>query len=141
MIRAFRSDDLPALLTLWLEGNLTAHSFVPGRYWTERAALVETLLPQAEVYVAEDGGDIQGFVGLTGEYVAGIFVASAYRSGGVGKSLLDFAKRRRQSLTLHVYERNNRAVRFYLREGFRAADRHTDDETGQPELTMMWTRG
>ena len=54
--------------------------------------LVKAMLPQAEVYVYEDARNIQGFVGLNGEQIEGIFVSGEMRSQGIGRLLLDFIK-------------------------------------------------
>ena len=58
-----------------------------------------------------------------------------------GRALLERAKERRESLTLHVYRENSPAVRFYQREGFaiRAAER--EENTGREEYHMEWRRG
>ena len=42
---------------------------------------------------------------------------------------------------LHVYESNDRAIRFYEREGFTVKREQTDKETGEKELEMIWRRG
>lgn len=74
MIREFeRGRDLDAVLQIWLETNASAHAFVPRSYWLRQSALVREALPQAEVYVeaGEDDGQVRGFVGLTGDFIAG----------------------------------------------------------------------
>lgn len=75
-------QDTGRVQQLWLEGNLDAHAFVPGNYWCEKVSMVRELLLQAEVYVYEQNGEIQGFVGLQGDMIAGIFVDRLHRSGG-----------------------------------------------------------
>ena len=99
MIRAFQPADLNSVCALWLAANLQAHSFIPTEYWKENQALVRKLLPQAEAYVYEKGGEILGFAGLDGEYIEGIFVAGEARSQGIGKSLLDFLKAKKDGIT------------------------------------------
>lgn len=140
MIRPFQSGDLPALMTLWLHGNLDAHPFIPAAYWESHFQQVQSLLPQAEILVFEQQGAVTGFLGLTGSYLAGIFVARARRSHGIGAQLLNCAKARRSRLTLSVYEKNPSARRFYEREGFCVLERRTDPETGEGELLMGWER-
>ena len=88
MIRPFQPADLDAVMSLWLEGNLDAHPFIPCAYWEGNLSAVRALLPQAEVLVAVQSGQIQGFIGLDGDDIAGIFVARAARSAGVGSALL-----------------------------------------------------
>lgn len=51
---------------------------------------MKKLLLQATVYVYEGNQEIQGFIGLNGEYIEGIFVAEAMQSQGIGKMLLDY---------------------------------------------------
>lgn len=89
------------------------------------------------------GADIRrlaGFIGLAGDYIAGIFVEAEEQSRGVGKQLLVRAKQDRKRLTLQVYEKNERAVHFYQREGFRVVYRDVDEDTGEAEYVMEWKR-
>lgn len=55
-IRPQRPADLPALLDLWLQGNLDAHPFIPAAYWEENRPAVAAALPEAEVLAAEEAG-------------------------------------------------------------------------------------
>ncbi|MCX4265620.1 MAG: SDR family oxidoreductase, partial [Firmicutes bacterium] len=75
-LRKMEPADLDRLMEIWLAANLQAHSFVAADYWQSNLALVRQMLPQAEVYVyAEDSSqEILGFVGVDGDYIAGIFV-------------------------------------------------------------------
>ena len=84
--------------------------------------------------------DWQEFIGLTGDYIAGIFVEVEEQSRGVGKQLLARAKQDRKRLTLQVYEKNERAVHFYQKEGFRVVYRDVDEDTGEAEYVMEWKR-
>ncbi|MGN1120349.1 MAG: GNAT family N-acetyltransferase, partial [Oscillospiraceae bacterium] len=118
MIRQMTRADLPDIMRIWIEGNLDAHSFVDGDYWRQNYTAVQREMQRAEVYVCEENGEVVGFVGLKGDYIAGLFVDREYRGRGVGKQLLDRAKKTHRELSLHVFEKNPRALRFYLREGF-----------------------
>ena len=106
MIRMLQPQDTGRVMQLWLEGNLDAHAFVPGNYWCEKVSMVRELLLQAEVYVYEQNGEIQGFVGLQGDMIAGIFVDRLHRSGGIGKQLLNHVKHLHPVLLLSVYRKN-----------------------------------
>ena len=61
---------------------------------------------------------IQGFVGLSNEYMEGIFVSDEMQSCGIGKLLLEYIKNKKARLRLNVYQKNARAISFYQREGF-----------------------
>ena len=139
MIRKFEERDLETVMELWLAGNLQAHSFIPKRYWKDSRELVKDLLPSASLYVyTEETGRPDGFIGLSGDYIEGIFVREGKRSCGIGAALLDFAKEGHGVLTLCVYQKNERAMKFYLRNGFRIRREELDEGTGEKEYEMVW---
>ena len=142
MVRKFETQDLDAVMQIWLHGNLDAHAFIPASFWTDHFEMVRNMLPQAELYVHEDKDtrQIDGFIGLTGNHIEGIFVAKAARSKGVGKALLDHAKLLKPSLTLNVYQKNERALAFYRREQFIVQSEGIDEDTNEAEIQMLWTR-
>lgn len=140
MIREFRNQDLDSIMELWLNTNISAHNFIKKEYWQSNFDEVKLMMPKAEVYVYEENGNIQGFVGLINDYIAGIFVLSQYQSKGIGKMLLVYIKKKRNRLNLSVYKENNKAVRFYLRENFAIEKEQVDENTGESELKMNWFR-
>lgn len=144
MIRAFRNEDLDEIMKLWLETNQSAHSFIDGSFWEDHYESVKQMLPQAAIYVYEDDKDknhtIMAFTGLMDQYIAGIFVSEKIQSQGVGKKMLTHLKQSNDELMLHVYQKNERAVRFYLREGFVVEKEQMDQETGEMEYQMRWNQ-
>ncbi len=142
MIRKFETQDLDTVMQIWLHGNLDAHAFIPASFWKAHFEMVRDMLPQAELYVHENEAprQIDGFIGLTGNHIEGIFVAKAARSKGVGKALLEYAKSRKPSLTLSVYQKNQRALAFYRREQFVVQSEGIDGDTNEAEIQMLWTR-
>lgn len=140
MIRELQKTDIDTVSQIWLDANRDAHDFIPAEYWENNFLPVKKMLLQAEVYVYMDEckNEIEGFVGMDQEYIAGIFVRKEARSGGIGKALLDFVKEKKQELTLNVYRKNERAVRFYEREGFQIIDRTVDKSTDEKEYLMKW---
>ena len=139
MIRRMGKGDLDAVAAIWLDANREAHVSsqqpLAGTF-----AEVRTALARAEVWVfeTEARAEISGFIGLLGDYIAGIFVRREARSGGVGRQLLDHVKTSRGQLRLQVYRKNLRAAAFYRREGFRVLEEGVDPETGEAELLMEW---
>lgn len=142
MIRKFKDSDINEVLNIWLDTNIKAHHFVSVQYWQDNFAAVKDMLPKAEiyVYVNEKSKKIQGFIGLNGKYIAGIFVCEEAQSNGIGKQLLDFVKGIKTELSLRVYKKNVRAVRFYQRENFTVYSEGTDESTGEKEYVMIWGR-
>lgn len=139
MIRRFRKADLEAVMRIWLDANTQAHNFIHPDYWREHFEAVKEMIPRAEVYVSEDSGRINGFVGITQNYIAGIFVDQPARGQGIGTALLNFAKKSRKRLELSVYLKNTPAVRFYEGHGFCVESERVDQQTGEPEYEMVWT--
>lgn len=140
MIRKFRNEDLEQIMQLWLQSNIQAHSFIEKTYWKSHYNEVRKMLPEAEIYVFDSGEGILGFLGLQEDYIAGIFVEENSRGRGIGKHLLHCAKQNRDSLSLHVFTKNERAVRFYEKEGFKITGEQSDEETGEREYVMGWEK-
>ncbi|MGM9554171.1 MAG: GNAT family N-acetyltransferase [Faecousia sp.] len=127
-------------MQIWLEANLQVHSFILKEYWIEHFDSVREMISQADVYVYENActRSIEGFIGLIDNNIAGIFVQKNARSAGIGKQLLDYVKSIKLSLSLRVYQKNERAVAFYRREGFVIQGRSVDADTGEEEFRMVW---
>ena len=138
MIRNLRKIDINKVADIWLDTNIKAHSFIPAQYWKGNFELVKELLLRAEVYVYEDNQEIQGFIGLNGEYIEGIFVSDKNQSQGIGEQLLNYIKNKKPKLSLSVYQKNSRAISFYQREGFEIQCKDLDKATGEKEYVMMW---
>lgn len=102
MIRELHKDELDIVMKIWLEANIQAHDFIPESYWQTNYEMVKGLLPKSKILVFEESGEVKGFAGLTGDYIAGIFVDAKSQSKGIGKSLLDSIKHNHSHLTLHV---------------------------------------
>lgn len=140
MIRKWRRTDLDAISLIWLETNIKAHDFIAAEYWQQQLPAVKEMLPQADLYLWESEGQIKGFMGLMDNYIAGIFVLEEAQGQGIGKQLLDYAKNISERLVLKVYEKNQGAMKFYKREGFRIESRGLDESTGETEYEMQWEK-
>ena len=124
MIRELQNADINKVTDIWLDTNVTAHSFISSQYWQNNFELVKELLLQATVYVYEQNQEIQGFIGLNEEYIEGIFVSNEMHN--------------RNKLFLNVYQKNIRAIAFYQREGFEIQHSGFDEATKEKEYVMKW---
>ena len=140
MIRKLRKTDINKVADIWVDTNIKTHYFIPAQYWKSNFGLVKELLLQATVYVYEDKQVIQGFIGLSDEYIEGIFVSAEMQSQGIGKILLNYVKEKRNNLLLNVYQKNTRAISFYQREGFEIQSNGIDEATGERDYVMAWQR-
>ena len=138
MIRELRKVDINKVAEIWLDTNIKTHYFISAQYWKSNFELVKELLLQATVYVYEDKQEIQGFIGLSNEYIEGIFVSAEMQSQGIGKILLNYVKGKRNKLILNVYQKNTRAISFYHREGFEIQYSGLDEATGEKDYVMAW---
>lgn len=138
MIRELRKVDINKVAEIWLDTNIKTHYFISAQYWKSNFELVKELLLQATVYVYEDKQEIQGFIGLSNEYIEGIFVSAEMQSQGIGKILLNYVKGKRNKLILNVYQKNTRAISFYQREGFEIQYSGLDEATGERDYVMAW---
>ena len=140
MIRRFETRDLDEVMALWLHANIESHSFIEADYWKKNYDMVRKLIPEAEVFVAEENEEILGFIGLTDTYIAGIFVKETEQSKGIGTELLRTVMKLKDQLNLNVYKKNMRAVVFYQNRGFKIVNQKTDENTSEEEYTMKWHR-
>lgn len=138
MIRKCQTEDINQVMRIWLESNIEVHNFIKQEYWLTNVTNVKKQLEFAEVYVYEQECKVVGFLGMQGNYLAGIFIDKDTRCNGIGKQLLDFIKGSHQEITLKVYKENKAAMKFYEREGFHFISEEMDNVTNNVELLMQW---
>lgn len=138
MIKKFEIEDLDEIMNIWLETNISAHAFIKASYWKENFEMVKEMMMSSEIYLYKEDNKIYGFIGLIDDYIAGIFIKDKYQSRGIGKNLLDYVKSNRNRLLLSVYNKNNRAIEFYKREGFIIVKNEIDEANNEKEFVMEW---
>jgi len=140
MIREFEEKDIEQVMRIWYNTNIQAHFFIDMSYWDRKRDQVREMIRDAEVYVCEVNGQIEGFMGLQGDYVAGMFVKPEMQNRGIGCDLLDHVKKKKKILELDVYQKNWAAVRFYVSQSFNEEDITKDQETGENQIRMVWEK-
>ncbi len=138
MIRKFDIKDIDDVMNIWITENIKTHSFIPNEYWKNNFEYVKNILPNAEIYVYVEDNIILGFIGLNDNYIEGIFVDSNYQDKGIGTALLNKAKEIKQQLTLNVYKKNSKAIKFYQKNGFEITEENIDEENDEVEYIMLW---
>lgn len=139
-IRNFKINDIDDVMDIWLKSNIEVHNFISENYWKNKFDFVRKEIEKSEIYVCEESNKILGFVGIFGKYIAGIFISKDFRNIGIGKKLLDYLKNIKESLSLHVYEKNESALKFYLRENFIVNEIKKDEILKENELFMTWNK-
>lgn len=144
-IRPAMVSDATPIADVWLESWRATFDFEPAhpdddvRRWVR-----EELLLEAETWVATDRSDddrVIALLGLSDTMVEQLYVRPEWIGRGVGRELLELAKRRRpDGLELYCFAANDRARRFYERNGFAAVA--FGDGSGnmerQPDVLYRW---
>ncbi len=114
----------------------TTHTDSETRTWFR-----DTVLPNSEVLVALDEGEIQGFAAVADGRLDHLYVRPDRLRRGIGTALIDAAKELSpQGLRLFVFQRNDAARAFYRRHGFTVVSfgSGNGNEEREPDLTMVW---
>ena len=140
MIRKLEITDIDEVMNIWLNTNIKSHKFIDKTYWENNFESVKNEILSAEVYVYEENNQVFGFVGIVKGYIAGIFVKENMQNNGIGKQLMNKCKEKYDKLTLNVYEKNEKAVNFYKKEGLYVVSKQLDEKTKEMELLMKWQK-
>lgn len=138
MIRKFEENDIDLVIQIWKNENIKAHKFISKEYWENNYEYVKEILPKAEIYVYIDSDKIKGFIGMNNNHIEGIFIDTDSQNKGIGTALLNKVKEDKAKLTLNVYDKNKKAIKFYQKNGFEIIKENIDKETNEKEYVMIW---
>ncbi len=141
-LRPYTSADEDAAIALWQRTwqhaypQLDFAARVP--WWHTRWR--DELVPAARITVAEQNGTLAGFVTVdSAGYLDQIVVAPEAWGSPVARALLDEAKRISPTgLELLVNQDNERAIRFYKKNGFAVSGTDTNPRSGAALYRMRW---
>jgi putative acetyltransferase len=140
-IRPLEKSDEDAIVDIWYEASLVAHSFLSDEFLAaERSQIISMWLPNSVTTVFEEGGSVVGFLSLVGNEVGGIFVRPSHHGRGIGRALMDVARTRCKYLEVEVFEENSIGRRFYELYGFRQISTYLHGESGQRTLRLRLDR-
>lgn len=142
IVRRYEERDEEAALDAWLRAWKMIRSDIDfeQRLRDSFRKRWQNLTHVADVFVAEISAGVAGVITLDGNYVDQFFVAPEYWGTGVAKALLDEIKARvRFSLNLDVNADNQRAIRFYEKNGFVRRGQILNAQ-GRPVLIMEWVK-
>jgi putative acetyltransferase len=145
-LRHFEEFDLPALVELWVAAWRDSGfdiDFEARRTWLVQRLTAHRAEGGAIVVGLDEIGRLAGFVTFDQEsgYLDQLCVAPNARGSGIAKALLDQAKQLGRGIVeLDVNEANERACRFYKREGFVVVTRGASALSGLPTLRLRWSQ-
>lgn len=141
MIQKMNESEIDTLVFIWFKASVQAHSFIAEDFWqSQMLAIKETYLPDCEIYIYKEDGNILGFVSYYQGLIPALFVSPDVQSQGIGSKLLDFIKQQYHQLQLAVYTKNQRAHSFYLAQGFKNSGHQVCEHTGSEEILMEWCK-
>jgi putative acetyltransferase len=141
-LRPYRAEDEDAAIALWQRTWQQAFPSIDFAarlaWWRERWR--GELVPNAAIMVAEQAGELVGFVTIdANNYLDQLVVAPDRWGSELGNMLVNEAKRLSPGrITLLVNTDNTRAIRFYERNGFVNAGGDVNPTSGKPVLRMEW---
>ena len=116
-----------------------AHTAEEDRWW-----VANVLLPQEEVWVAEQAGIVLGFLALHDGWVSQLYLRPEAWRRGIGSALLAHAKALcPDGLRLWCFQVNAGGRAFYEHHGF-AVERRGDgseNEEREPDILYAWAPG
>lgn len=140
-LRRATAADAPAVAELFLSSFHATYVFPLAHADDEvRAWIRAELIPHSEVWVADDDGRVVGMLAIKPGELEQLYLAPDRLGEGIGRRLVDLAKERSPGgLSLWTFQVNERARRFYERNGFRAVQfTDGDNEERQPDIRYAW---
>ena len=142
IIRPARADEYDEVARVWMEswvstGLAEASPFLLANL---RARVRHEIEKGWSLYVADDGGTLGAMLALhmAERYLDQLFVAPDYQGKGLGRQLLGFTRDHLpDEIELRCVRENDRAWRWYEREGFVFEKQAVEPNTG---FTMKYYR-
>jgi len=93
---------------------------------------------QIEIVLADN--KVVGMIAYNDDEISQLYIHIDYQGMGIGLALLDKAKEQSTGrLTLHTFDVNENAKRFYETNGFKIIDRGHENEENLPDIQYEWT--
>lgn len=132
MICRAHPDEYEAVEGVWWASVQATHQFISSEYLLEiKSKIKSDYLPQVELYVWREQGQVKAFLGMSTEAVEMLFVHPNSSGRGIGQALLTFAVQNGRC-HVDVNEANKAVLAFYEKQGFRIVGRTEHDSAGKP---------
>ena len=139
-VRQYENSDLDAVLSSWETATRLAHPFMTDEFIAqERMNVAEIYMPNADTWVVDIEGNVEGFIALMGNEVGAIFLQPEYHGTGAGKALMDKAQELHSDLEVEVFKENSIGRKFYSRYGFEHLEEKLHEPTGRQVLRLKFT--
>jgi ribosomal protein S18 acetylase RimI-like enzyme len=127
-VRMWRDSKYEAI------GQKEIHSFESHVYF-----LNHILPKEFEIAIATVDEKVVGMIAYNESEISQLYIHTGYQHSGIGKKLLEKAKEQSTGrLTLHTFEVNKIAQRFYEKNGFEIIGRGHENEENLPDIQYEW---
>jgi GNAT superfamily N-acetyltransferase len=145
-IRTARADEYDAVADVW------ARSWLSNRIGSESAETLTAIMRERiplelengwSLYVADNAGTVAAMLAfrLRDGYLDQLFIAPEYQAKGLGKRLLAFTRQHLPNeIWLRCVRENERAWRWYEREGFVFEKEQLEPRSGYTMKYYRWKR-
>jgi GNAT superfamily N-acetyltransferase len=145
VIRPARSDEYDEVARVWMNswastGLEDASNFLLAKL---RARIPIEIEKGWSLYVADDGGAVAAMLALhlPERYLDQLFVAPDYQGNNVGRTLLAFTRKHLPNeIWLRCVRENEKALRWYEREGFVFEKEQVEPMTGFVMKYYRWNK-
>jgi len=144
-IRPARPDEYDDVARVWMEswvstGLAEASGFLLANL---RARVARDIANGWDLFVATDGGRLAAMLALQprDNYLDQLFVAPDYQGRGLGRQLLIFTRQRLpHEIWLRCVRENEKAWRWYEREGFAFEKEQVESTSGRAMKYYRWRK-
>lgn len=136
MIRPYAPADEEDLIRLWLASTIPGQAFLPEEHWRAMEPAIREMIPHAQTWVVEDGGELVAFISLLDNLIGGLFTHPDHQGEGHGRALIEHVRHRFAPVLVEVFEANEAAVRFYRHSGFVDHEQRIDEDSGLTQLIL-----
>ena len=145
VLRDYAERDFDALVERWHATNLVTYPYNAEQQSHTlagaRAFFAANIVPASRIRVAEQTGDLVGFIALEAPWIRHFAVFPGHQRRGIGSALLAWAREQSpHELRLFTFQRNTPARHFYERHGFAAvAFGVSPAPESEPDVEYRWT--
>lgn len=140
MIRKANLSDINIIYNIWESGIKDYNREVKPDFWEAKKEIMLSYFSTKDVFVFENE-NILGFICIEDDgNILAIFVDEKYRSLGIGRDLLIYAKKIRKKLYSSVYSKNIKSNYFFVKNDFRKMYSQVDNNTSCEEFFYEWRK-
>lgn len=143
MLKKLRDEDIDSVMKLWKSEFSKSNKFLKSEvlvdiYTKARNKLINNLT--STVIYTEDG-KIEGFISIDkNNEIWAMLIKQNIRREGIGTILLENSKKQYKKLTANVYKKNEIALMFFYKNGFKKIDEITEDNTKEIQYVLEWNK-